>query len=80
MHSSEPRRPRIRRWARRLWPTMPGRPVRQIAAPPGPPLSAVTVNAGGEVWIFGGVRPARGLDRDTMARRAGIGVPPDARV
>jgi len=38
MHSSEPRRPRIRRWARRLWPTGPGRPVRQIAPPTGPPL------------------------------------------
>jgi len=31
---------------------------------------ALTVNAGGEVWIFGGYAPARGLDRDTMARRA----------
>jgi len=46
MHSSEALRPRIRRWARRLWPTGPGRPVRPSAAP-GIDIVALTVNAGG---------------------------------
>jgi len=33
-------------------------------------VEALTVNAGGEVLIFGGYASARELDRDTMTRRA----------